>query len=106
MKVYDKEIKPGIQARLWTCHHCNDNHLIMVMDKKSRRMMKENREDRERIGGINRKSQQLKKQNKFTSEQAQDALKRMEEVEECINERTSKLDIYTKRLINEYKEEV
>lgn len=104
--VRDKQIKPGIQKRSWKCIHCNHEHLIIVTDKISRRMMKENKKDRERIGGINRKSQLLRKQDKFTSLQAQEALKKMEEIEQRINDRTTKLDERSRMLIDEYKEKV
>lgn len=104
INVYDKTIKPGIQSRQWKCVHCGHKHLINIMDKTTRRLMKENKEDRKRIGGINRKSQLLRKQNKFTSIQAQEAFKKMEEFEERINKRTQELDERSRMLINEYKE--
>lgn len=64
--------------------------------------MKENRKDRERISGINRRSQQLKKQGKFTSGQAKYALKQQEEIEQRINERTGRLDKLSKELMDDY----
>lgn len=106
IKIYDKTIKPGIQSRQWKCIHCNHEHLVIVMDKFTRRMMKENKKDRGRIGGINRRAQNLREQNNFTSEQAQDALKQMEVIEERINKRTDELDKRSRKLIDEYKEKV
>lgn len=74
------------------------------MDKVSRRMMEDNRKDRDKIGGINRNSQMLRSRNKFTSEQAQDALSRMEVIEDRINKRTKELDERSQSLIDEHQE--
>lgn len=104
VKVYNKTIKPGIQARYWGCPKCKHRTPIIVMDKVSRRMMEDNRKDRDKIGGINRNSQMLRSRNKFTSEQAQDALSRMEVIEDRINKRTKELDERSQSLIDEHQE--
>ena len=106
INIYDKTIKPGIQSRQWKCIHCNHDHIVIVMDKTTRRLMKENKKDRERIGGINRNSQLLRRQQKFTSKQAQESLKRMEVIGERIDKRTKELDERSRKLIDEYKEKV
>lgn len=102
LRIEDITIKPGLQKRVWKCVHCDYEHLIMITNKKTRRMMKENKEDRERIGKINRRSQLLRKQNNFTSGQAKKALSDMEKIEERIKERTKELDELSRELMDDY----
>lgn len=102
ISIQDITVKPGIQKRLWHCVHCEQEHLIMITNKKTRRLMKENKEDRERIGKINKRSQLLKKQNNFTSGQAKKALLDVEKIEKRIEERTEEIDKLSRELIDEY----
>lgn len=102
LQIKDIIIKPGIQKRIWLCVRCDYEHLIMITNKKTRRLMRENKEDRKRIGKINKRSQLLHKQNNFTSEQAKKALEDMEKIEERIKERTQEIDKQSKELMDEY----
>lgn len=102
----DKQIKQGIQKRVLICTHCKQEHLINIMDKKSRRLMIENKEDKKTLGNINRRSSNLKKQNRFTQGQAKQALNQSNVIKERINKRTEQLDKHSRKLIDEYKEKV
>lgn len=102
LQIKNITIKPGIQKRLWNCVHCNQEHLIMITNKKTRRLMKENKRDRERIGKINKRSQLLHKQNNFTPGQAKKALLDVEKIEERIKERTEEINKLSRELMDEY----
>ncbi len=104
VNIHDKQIKPGIQARVWDCNNCGHEHFIMVMDKTSRRMMQENKKDREKIGNINKRAQILKGQNQLTEEQAVKDLSQVEMIQARIDKRTKELDERSQRLANEYQE--
>lgn len=104
INIYDKTIKPGIQARLWECPSCNHKQLIMVSDKTARRMMQDNRKDREKISGINKQSALLRKNNKLTQHKAQSFLDQVETLQGRIDERTEELDKRVRSLTNEYQE--
>lgn len=104
IKVYDTNIKPGIQARIWNCTHCNAKHLVTVMDKTARRMMKANKEDREKIGRINKVAIHQRSTEKLNVTQAQQNVKRIEQLEKSIADRTKKLDDRMQGLIKEYKD--
>ena len=102
LQIKNITIKPGIQKRIWLCAHCGYEHLIMITNKKTRRMMRDNKEDRKRIGKINKQSQLLHKQNNFTSGQAKKALEDMEKIEERIKKRTEEIDKLSRGLMDEY----
>lgn len=104
VNIHDKQIKPGIQARVWDCNRCKHEHFIMVMDKTSRRMMQENKKDRQKIGNINKRAQILKGQNQLTGEQATKNLSQVEKIQARIDKRTKELDEHSQRLANEYQE--
>lgn len=70
VQLKDTSFKPGKQKRTWQCPCCNTEHLVIVIDKRSRHMMKENKEDRERIAGIHRKAKLLTDAGKLSKEQA------------------------------------
>lgn len=76
----------------------------MVMDKTSRRMMQENKKDREKIGNINKRAQTLKGQYQLTEEQAMKNLSQVEKIQARIDKRTKELDERSQRLANEYQE--
>lgn len=102
IQITDINVKPGLQKRVWHCIHCKTENIIMFLNKRTRRMMKENREDRKRIGKINKRSQLLRKQNNFTSGQAKKALSDMEKIEERIKERTQEIDKLSRELMDDY----
>ncbi|GGB56727.1 hypothetical protein GCM10011409_37860 [Lentibacillus populi] len=104
INIYDKTVKPGIQARLWECPSCNHKQLIMVSDKTARRMMQDNRKDREKISGINKQSALLRKNNKLTQTKAQTFLMQVEKIQRQIDKRTEQLDTRVRSLTNEYQE--
>lgn len=103
VEVYDNEIKPGIQARVWVCPHCKHKHLITVMDKAARRMMEANKEDRKKIGNINRVAINQRSRGVLNRTQARNNIDRIEKLEDVIKERTKELDKRMKGLIDEYK---
>lgn len=102
IKVYDKTIKPGTEARLWKCPHCKHKHLVTVIDKAVRRIMETIKKDRRKIGNINKKA----RSGVMNLEQMKYNLNRVDKLNEEIDKRTKKLDKRMKGLINEYKEEV
>lgn len=102
IKIYDTNIGSGIQARLWNCTHCNEKHLITVMDKTARRMMKDNKEDREKIGMINKVAIHQRSVEKLNLTQAQYNIKRVEQLEKSIADRTKKLDDRMQGLVDKY----
>src|SRR5690625_445198 len=101
INIYDNTNKPGIQQRLLMCPNCNHKHLIIVMDKKARRMMQENKKDRDRIAGIGKRSGKLKQSNQLTGSQAESLQRQTEKLWGDIEKRTAELDEYSKRLMNE-----
>lgn len=102
--VRDKQIKPGIQKKVWKCPHCKHEYLITVTDKKVRRMMQDNKKDRERIKGIHNKSKLLRNSNKLTAEQAQKNAEDIETVSERINKRIEDMEHQVRMLKDEHKE--
>lgn len=104
IKVYDKVLEPGIQARLWKCPHCNKRYLVTVMDKTARRMMKANKDDRRKIGNISRVARSQREMNKLNVTKVRSNIERVEKLEKTIEDRTKKLDERMQGLIEKYKE--
>lgn len=104
MQVQDKEIKPGKQMRYWSCPVCNHHHVIVVMDKTSRRLMQQNRKDNEKITGIHKQSSQLRKANQLTENKIQSLTKQIETIEQRIDKRTIELKERSEKLLHEYQE--
>lgn len=104
MQVQDKEIKPGKQLRYWSCPLCNHRHVIMIMDKTSRRLMQQNKRDSEKIAGINKQSSQLRKANQLTESKVQSFSNQIESIQQRIKQRKKELDERSKRLFHEYQE--
>ena len=103
VEIKDEPLKPGIQIRYWKCPICNHRHLIMVLDKKSRRMIEENKKDRIKIDNINKRAAVLKESNRFTDKQAQSFLSQVEKLNERIDKRTVELDNHSKNLLRKYE---
>lgn len=102
VQLKDTTFKPGKQKRTWQCPYCNAEHLVIVTDKRSRRMMKENKEDRERIAGIHRKAKLLTDAGKLSKEQADKNLQHIKSIGKRIDERTKELDERSRKLMDEY----
>ncbi len=104
VNIYDKQIKPGIQAMVWDCPHCGHQYLVTVTDKLSRRMMQENQKDREKLGSINKRTQVLRTQGQLTEEQVTKNISQFEKIQARIDKRTKELEERSQRLANEYQE--
>lgn len=104
LQVDDKEIKPGMQMRYWSCPVCNHHHVIMIMDKVSRRMMQDNKKDKEKIAGIHKRSSQLRIANQLTESKIKSQEKQIESIKRRIDKRTADLDQRSQRLLREYQE--
>ncbi|MCC2250508.1 hypothetical protein JUJ52_11100 [Virgibacillus sp. AGTR] len=103
INIHDNTIKSGIQARYWDCPHCNHKHLILVMDKTSKRLMKDNKKDRERMASINKRAQALRMRNQLSDGQAKLFVEQVEKIETRIKKRTDQLDVRSKKLIKDYE---
>ncbi|MCT1577548.1 hypothetical protein M3E13_11530 [Oceanobacillus kimchii] len=103
LKVQDDLYKPGIEIRNWRCPLCNHRHVIMVLDKKSKRMMLENKKDNERIAGVNKRSSALKESNQLTQEKALMFVDKVEKIKKRIDQRTKLIDEHSKKLIAKYE---
>ncbi|WP_040981061.1 hypothetical protein [Oceanobacillus jeddahense] len=104
MQVQDKEIKPGKQMRYWNCPVCNHQHVIMIMDKTSRRLMQQNKKDNEKISGIHKQSTQLRKANQLTESKTQSFLNQIDTIQQRIDKRKKDIDQRSKKLLHEYQE--
>lgn len=104
MQVEDKEIKPGKQMRYWSCPVCNHQHVIMIMDKTSRRLMQQNKRDSEKIAGIHKRMNQLRNANQLTESRKQSLIKQCDSIQEDIDNRKEDIDQRSKRLHHEYQE--
>lgn len=102
IKIKDIDIKNGVKKRVWVCFECGYQHLILIHNKATRRLMLENKKDRQRISKINKMSRNLYKQGKLIDEQARKALKEVRKIEERINSRTNEIDRMSKKLMDDY----
>nr|QRZ18296.1 hypothetical protein JUJ52_00590 [Virgibacillus sp. AGTR] len=73
------------------------------MDKTSKRLMKDNKKDRERMASINKRAQALRMRNQLSDGQAKLFVEQVEKIETRIKKRTDQLDVRSKKLIKDYE---
>lgn len=105
IEVKDIEYKDGRQKRSWYCLHCNHEHLIIIMSKQTRRLMKENKKDSIKISNMNKQSDILDDDGKLDEVKLNEHMKQVDKVTERISKREDRIDELSKGLIEEYKEE-
>ena len=102
IRISDHQVKPGIQRKDWNCIHCDHENLIMFINKTIKRMMKENKEDRERIGGIHKKAKLLMDAGKLKKDQATNNIKEVEKINKRIDKRIKAIDEKARKLMDDY----
>lgn len=102
VQLKDTTVKSGIQKRTWQCPYCKKENLIIIMNKTIKRMMKENKEDRERIGDIHKKAKLLMDAGKLKKDQATKNIKEVEQINKRIDKRTKGIDEKARKLMDDY----